>query len=345
MKLSICIPTYNRSRWLRNCLESIQIASLELETTKQFEVCISDNGSSDETSDIISKFSRSAQFSVKTRANLTNQGIVRNFLDVVNLAKGEFVWLVGDDDLLVPKAIKKILQLIDGHPSVDFFYVNSYIMSASKIKQDNKAYNTYDLPKNLERFSSYRLDGELPFLKLIDKRISFDFLGGMFLSVFRREGWQNSVQFLDPISINDKRTFSTFDNTFPHIKIFAYAFSSSIAYFNSRPLVVSLSGVREWESLQSMIMSVRLVEALNLYRSRGLGLLKYIECKNYALRSFLPQLAWMFLNRGVSGIKLISLRRILFHYAIYPNFYLSLLYYFLRKINDVIKSICGHRYA
>lgn len=340
MKLSICIPTYNRSQWLTNCLESIRIASLSLDlnVTKQFEVCISDNGSSDETQIVISEFLKQSVFRVKTRANLTNQGIVRNFLDVVQLAEGEFVWLIGDDDLLMPDAIIELLELFNKNPTVDFFYVNAYNMPITQVKQGKQPFDTKELPKNLERFSSYKKNGELPFLRLIDKRISFDFLGGMFLSVFRREGWLKSVHFLDPIAINDKRTFSNFDNTFPHVKIFAYAFSDSKAYFNSEPLIVSLSGVREWEPLQSMVMNIRLIEALNLYRARGLGLFKYLECKNYALRSFLPQLAWMVLNKKVSGIELVPLKKVLIHYAIYPNFYFSLLYYFLRKINGVIKS-------
>lgn len=340
MKLSICIPTYNRSKCLTNCLESIRIASLSLDlnSTKQFEVCISDNGSLDDTQIVISEFLKESGFRVKARANLTNQGIVRNFLDVVQLAEGEFVWLIGDDDLLMPNAIKELLELFNNNPTVDFFYVNAFNMSITQVKQSKQPYDTKELPKNLERFSSYKENGELPFLGLIDKRISFDFLGGMFLSVFRREGWCRSVGYLNPLAIKDMRNFSSLDNTFPHVKIFAYAFSDSKAYFNSEPLIVSLSGVREWEPLQSMVMNIRLIEALNLYRARGLGLFKYLECKNYALRSFLPQLAWMVLNKKVSGIELVPLKKVLIHYAIYPNFYFSLLYYFLRKINGVIKS-------
>ena len=44
MKLSICIPTYNRPNQLPNCLNSIYIAKKN--SNLDFDVCISDNNSS-----------------------------------------------------------------------------------------------------------------------------------------------------------------------------------------------------------------------------------------------------------------------------------------------------------
>ena len=42
-KLSICIPTYNRAKYLKNCLNSILLAKSQ--SSIKFEVCISDNNS------------------------------------------------------------------------------------------------------------------------------------------------------------------------------------------------------------------------------------------------------------------------------------------------------------
>ena len=55
MLLSICIPNYNRSRYLENCLNSIYIASQEIDNF-EFEVCISDNHSEDKIAEIIKKY-------------------------------------------------------------------------------------------------------------------------------------------------------------------------------------------------------------------------------------------------------------------------------------------------
>ena len=54
MKLSICIPTYNRPNQLPNCLNSIYIAKKN--TYLDFEVCISDNGSNYDVQKIINDY-------------------------------------------------------------------------------------------------------------------------------------------------------------------------------------------------------------------------------------------------------------------------------------------------
>ena len=52
-KIAICITTYNRATRLENCLNSIAIASKQYDG--RFEVCISDNGSTDETDAVVKK--------------------------------------------------------------------------------------------------------------------------------------------------------------------------------------------------------------------------------------------------------------------------------------------------
>ena len=54
MKLSICIPTYNRPNQLPNCLNSIYIAKKN--TNLDFEVCVSDNGSNYDVQKIIDDY-------------------------------------------------------------------------------------------------------------------------------------------------------------------------------------------------------------------------------------------------------------------------------------------------
>ena len=53
-KLSICIPTLNRVRCLRNCLESIYRSSKQ--SNIDFEVCISDNASHENVLQIIDEY-------------------------------------------------------------------------------------------------------------------------------------------------------------------------------------------------------------------------------------------------------------------------------------------------
>jgi len=188
-------------------------------------------------------------------------------------------------------------------------------------------------------FSKWQVDGEMKFLDMISPQISFDFLGGMYLSIFRKSLWDQNVNQLDQHAIMDDRTFSHFDNTFPHLKIFAKAFSNSKAYFNSKPLSVCLTGVREWAPMYPLIRSVRLVEALSIYRNNGLALWKYLDCKNYALRNALPDFINIVLHKDQSGYSYVNFFKLSLEYGMYPNFYLSIFYFLGRRLRIFFRGL------
>jgi glycosyltransferase involved in cell wall biosynthesis len=298
-------------------------------------VCVSDNCSTDETEEIVRR--AEANIDIKYQKNPKNDGAARNFLSVVAMAEGEFIWLLGDDDLLMPYALECLNDLIDKHPRVDFFYVNAYFLGAEFVHSFPQPFNTANLPKKLKPFSSFPKSCEMKFMDLIDPKISFDFLGGIFLSAFRRENWSQNADVLDESAIKDDRTFSHFDNTLPHVKIFSKAFADSNAFFNAKPLAVCLSGAREWSLMSHFLGSVRLVEALEQYRKNGLPLLSYLRCKNYALNSFIPAILWMFIHKQCSGYAYINPIKLILSNCLYPNFYLSPFYYLFRKLKLKIK--------
>ena len=326
-KISICIPTYNRVNSLINCLKSIAIASKQ--HFGRFEVCISDNGSDKRTHNMIKKSSQGLD--VKYQQNEKNIGIPQNFVKVVSMAKGEFVWLLGDDDLLLPDTFDRLFPLLDGKKGIDFFYLNSFHLDKSFIDEYPHPFDTRKLPLNMEPFSGKKDSVELKFFELIDPRVSFDFLGGMFLSAFRKSKWDAMVNKLDLEAINSSATFSHFDNTFPHIKIWAHAFSKSQAYFNASPMSICITGHREWAPLEPLVRNIRLVEALDSYKANGMSYWRYVRCKNFALRNYFSGVLKMVIYRDIYSFKLGLLR----HYlscAMYPNVYLSLFYFLFRKI-------------
>ena len=66
MILSICIPSYNRLNCLENCLNSILIASKNVDNF-DFEVCVSDNNSAQDPIEIINKYKKN--FKIKYNRN------------------------------------------------------------------------------------------------------------------------------------------------------------------------------------------------------------------------------------------------------------------------------------
>ena len=329
-KIAICIPTYNRSTSLANCLNSIAIATKN--HSRRFEVCISDNGSTDNTKAVVD--GTDPIFHLTYHRNETNIGIPRNFLKVVSMAKADFIWLLGDDDLILPDTFDRLLPLIDENEDVDFFYLNSFHLDSGFIKSKPHPFDSRELPSKMKPFSKKTNSHKLPFFNLIDPKISFDFLGGMFLSAFRKEKWDAATNKLDSDAIKSNEVFSHFDNTFPHLKIWAYAFSSSTAYFNAIPMNVCITGEREWAPMEPLVRNIRLIEALDAYRQSGMSYWRYYYCKNYALRNYASLTVKMILNRKLYRFKLNLLRHFL-KCAFYPNVYLSLPYFLFRKISSL----------
>ncbi len=329
MSLSICIPTFNRSKNLNNLLNSIKLNNFP--DNFNIEICISDNASNDDTYKIVKSYSDFIKIKyVRLNENVTR---VQNYLNVVQLAENEFVWLIGDDDLFISNAFIRIANLINKTSNeVDFYFINSYNLNSSFIFQSTQPFDIQHLPEKMNKFSNASISKKLNFFDLINPSYSFDFLGGMYLSVFRKKMWDEHSHILEDNIIKDKKIFSTFENTFPHLKIFSSAFKTSKAFFYHTPLTVSLIGEREWSELYPLVRSIRLVQALDLYREDGLPILKYIYLKNYALRYFFQDIIKIILNKNNSGYEYLNLRKHCINNLLYPNIYLSIFYALLRKV-------------
>ena len=172
MKLSICIPTYNRPQHLPNCLNSIYLAKKNCNL--DFEVCVSDNGSDYDVKKIIDDYK--IKFDITLNVNKENLGYHPNLLKTISISKGEFVWAIGDDDLLLPNSLKKIEELFKKYNDIDFFCVNSCNLDYKYLSNFKKPFDTKNLPQNMETFSKKRENLKCNFWDLIDYKIVFDFL-------------------------------------------------------------------------------------------------------------------------------------------------------------------------
>lgn len=105
-KLSICIPTYNRAKYLGDTL-----ASIIQQATEEVEIVISDNASSDNTADLVNKYLKIFP-AITYYRHPENVGADRNYLKVVELATGDYCWLFGSDDVMKEYAIAKVLSEI-----------------------------------------------------------------------------------------------------------------------------------------------------------------------------------------------------------------------------------------
>jgi len=154
-KLSICIPTYNRARFLGETLDGV-IA----QATGDVEIVVSDNASTDDTEAVVR--ARQAKFPQLTYFRQTeNRGADRNYLQSVASARGEWCWLLGDDDPVEDGAITTLLGHLNGPRPLDFvqLLVTAYDFSLTQVLQRSaevlgvtEDLYTTDAPAFLARF-------------------------------------------------------------------------------------------------------------------------------------------------------------------------------------------------
>ena len=107
-RLSICIGTYNRAKFIGETLDSM-VVQLE----PGVEIVIMDNASSDNTTEVVTQYLLRHP-EVRYFRHQENLGVDRNYDEAVNYARGEYCWLMSDDDLLCPRAINKVLSALEG---------------------------------------------------------------------------------------------------------------------------------------------------------------------------------------------------------------------------------------
>ena len=119
ISLTICIFTYNRDKFLRQCLESISQNVYELPPgLATVDIVVSDNASTDLTSDVVSEFK--AFLPITYNRNETNLGADVNHRLATELARGEYLWFMTDDDALADGALKYLVNFLCNNPEVDY---------------------------------------------------------------------------------------------------------------------------------------------------------------------------------------------------------------------------------
>lgn len=93
--VSVIVPTYNRSRYLHACLDS-----LIAQSHPALEILVIDDGSSDDTAVVASRFKDRIRYLPKA-----NGGKPRAVAHGLQHAKGDWIWIFDDDDIALPDAI------------------------------------------------------------------------------------------------------------------------------------------------------------------------------------------------------------------------------------------------
>jgi glycosyltransferase involved in cell wall biosynthesis len=136
--VSICVPTYNRSRLLARA-----IRSCSKQTYENIEIIISDNCSSDDTASVCAK-ACSDDRRVRYYRQDHNIGAYENRQFLISVARGSFVFILADDDDFELSAIESLLAEFTKRPEA--VCITSYFIEC---KTDGSEIKRFDFNEYL----------------------------------------------------------------------------------------------------------------------------------------------------------------------------------------------------
>ena len=186
IKLSICIATYNRARYIGETLNSII-----LQVNEDVEILVVDGASTDNTKEFIEGYERLCSQLRYVRLPVKG-GVDEDYAKAVELACGEYCWLMTDDDILKDGVVKKVLDSID--KKYGLIIVNAEVrdvelknvLEERRLKFDNdRIYRSSDYRQFFIDTAFYLtfIGGVVIKKKLWDERDKTKYFGSLFIHV------------------------------------------------------------------------------------------------------------------------------------------------------------------
>ncbi len=146
---SIIVPSYNASAYVKDAVDSALA-----QTYKDTEVIVVDDGSTDNTKQVLEPYIRGNKIKYIYQANKGLSG-ARN--TGIKAAKGEYIALLDADDLFLPEKMEKQVAHLESNPECDVSYCDLYHFNDGEpdvlLKLDYRYYSGKDVLPNLLRSS------------------------------------------------------------------------------------------------------------------------------------------------------------------------------------------------
>ncbi len=110
-KVSVLLATFNRGQLINRAIESVREQNF-----KDWELVVADDGSTDETPQIVEAWQKKEPRIVYVR-NAVNQGISKNYNSGFREMKGEYIAMIDDDDPWIGRnKLQKQMDFLDKNP-------------------------------------------------------------------------------------------------------------------------------------------------------------------------------------------------------------------------------------
>lgn len=109
IKVSVCVVTYNQSKYIAKCLQSL----IDQNTNFDYEIIVGDDCSKDSTRDVISKYYELYPGLIVPVFHEENIGPLENTLSVYKKARGRYICHMDGDDYALPGKLQKQFDALE----------------------------------------------------------------------------------------------------------------------------------------------------------------------------------------------------------------------------------------
>lgn len=125
-EISVIIPTYNRGHLISETIDSVLSQSF-----RDLEILVIDDGSTDNTQEILKKYSGNV-----TYINIKHSGlpaVVRNV--GLKHARGIYIAFLDSDDIWLPEKLEKEIGILENSPDTGLVCSNAYVLKANEDRE------------------------------------------------------------------------------------------------------------------------------------------------------------------------------------------------------------------
>lgn len=134
--LTVFIATYNRAGYLPAAIEAVLN-----QTYKNFKLIVLDNASTDNTSDIVKKYTDPRLSYIRNSENI---GGVGNGNKAIDMADTKYFIILHDDDYAAPDMLEKEIAVLEADPEIVMVSCNMFL-----VKNDRIICKSFNLQKDL----------------------------------------------------------------------------------------------------------------------------------------------------------------------------------------------------
>lgn len=143
MKISVALCSYNGEKYIEQQLNSILNQSVSID-----EIIVCDDGSTDNTVDIVKRVLSEASVSYRIEINEQSLGVAKNFLKALKLTTGQYVFTCDQDDVWNIDKVKTFLCEAE-RTKKDLYFSNGNLIDSDGNALGNTLWEAYGIYYNV----------------------------------------------------------------------------------------------------------------------------------------------------------------------------------------------------